>query len=399
VADRAPAIGGTPAVHGLALAGAAGPASALRTTAIGISATATCGVRDYAKLLAGALGEENVDCSLLWLERGQEPFRAVRAEVRPWTRELAGKLAEDSPRALLLHYSVFSYSFRGLPVFVAPVLAALARMGIPLLSILHEFVYPWGHDGVRGTAWAVSQRALLVDVMRTSTAALVTTQSRADWLQSRPWLPKRPIGVAPVFSNLPPASVMHPEDDLGAAIGLFGYSYPARTIALVLDAISRVRKRGQAVQLRLLGAPGQPSAVADAWLSAARTRFVEDAVSFSGTLSSQELSDSLAACNLLLFADTPGPTSRKTTLAASLASGRPLVAIDGPQRWTDLGRAEAALIVAPDADALADAITGLLDDEGARAALAARGQSFAQERMSLRSSARVVAAIVDDIAS
>jgi glycosyltransferase involved in cell wall biosynthesis len=356
-------------------------------------------VRDYAKLLAGALDEENVHCSLLWLDRDDASLLGARAQVRSFTRELAAKLAEDPPQALLLHYSVFSYSYRGLPVFVAPVLAALRRSGIPLLTILHEYVYPWGHDGVRGTAWAVSQRALLIDVMRTSSAVLVTTQSRVGWLQSRAWLAKRRVEVAPVFSNLPPASATLPAERLGAAIGLFGYSYPAQTIALVLDALGRVRKRGVPVQLRLLGAPGQPSAVAEAWTKAARIRAVEDAMVFSGTLSSQGVSDALAECDVLLFADPPGPTSRKTTLAASLASGRPVLALDGPQRWTELGQAEAAMIVSPTADALAAAISGLLDNEGERTALAARGQSFAQQRMSLRPSARAVAGIVDDLIS
>jgi glycosyltransferase involved in cell wall biosynthesis len=399
MADGAPAIGGSSATQGLALAGADSPPSAIRTTAVGISATATCGVRDYANLLAPALGEENVSCSLLWLERGDGRLLAARSQVRSWTRELAGKLAEEEPRAVLLHYSVFAYSYRGLPVFVPPVLATLGRAGIPLLTILHEFVYPWGHDGVRGASWAVSQRALLIEVMRTSTAVVVTTEPRAQWLQSRPWLAKRPVGVAPVFSNLPPASASAPDPGLGPAVGLFGYSYPDSTIALVLDAISRVRKQGVLVQLRLLGAPGQPSAIADAWLAAARARGVSDALLFSGTLSSQGLSDALAACDILLFADPPGPTSRKTTLAASLASARPVLALDGPQRWSELARDEAASIVSPTADALAGAITDLLDDESARQALGVRGQSFAEQHMGLGPSARVVAGMLEQIIS
>jgi glycosyltransferase involved in cell wall biosynthesis len=399
MAEGAQAIGGSPAAQCLALAGAHSPRSAIRTTAVGISATATCGVRDYAQLLARGLGEENVRCSLLWLERGDEPLLAARSQVRSWTRELAEKLAEDQPRAVLLHYSVFAYSYRGVPVFVAPVLAALRRAGIPLLTILHEFVYPWGRGGVRGATWAVSQRALLIDVLRTSTAVLVTTESRSQWLESRPWLAKRPVGVAPVFSNLPPASVSVPDADLDPAIGLFGYSCPTSIIALVLDAVSYVRKQGVPVQLRLLGSPGRPSAISDAWLTASRARAVSDALLFSGTLSLQGLSDALAACDILLFVDPPGPTSRKTTLAASLASGRPVLALDGPQRWSELARDEVAMIVAPTADALAGAITALLGDEGARQALGVRGQSFAQQRMGLGPSARMVAEIVEQMIS
>ncbi len=99
---------------------------------------------------------------------------------------------------------------------------------------------------------------------------------------------------------------------------------------------------------------------------------------FSDTLPAQDLSDALAACDLLLFADTAGPSSRKGTLAASLASGRPVLAIDGPRRWLELVWAEAASVVEPTAPALADAMEELLGDRAAREALGARGRAFAE---------------------
>jgi glycosyltransferase involved in cell wall biosynthesis len=389
---------GSADTQGLVLDRTEDPKPTVRAMALGISADVTCGVRDYARLLARGLGEENVSCSSFWLERRHTSLRAARADVRSWTRRFAAELADERPRAVLLHYSVFSYSYRGLPVFVRPVLAALARAGIPLLTILHEFVYPWGRGGARGTAWALSQRALLIDVMRTSAAVLATTESRAQWLASRPWLAKRPVGFAPVFSNLPAATVRRPSDRDVPALGLFGYSCPAPMIALLLDALSLLRKQGVRVQLRLLGSPGRPSSSADAWLAAARMRSLSDALVFSGTLAAQDLSDALAECDILLFADPPGPMSRKTTLAASLASGRPVLAVDGPQRWTQLVQADAAMIASPTADALAAAIATLLDDERAREALGARGQSFAR-RMGLGRSAMVVAGLIDDIIS
>src|SRR5207249_11527553 len=77
------------------------------------------------------------------------PFPYTTRFRSSWTRKLAAELAERPPRTVLLHYSVFSYSYRGMPVFVPGILAALARARIPLLTILHEFVYPWGHGGVQ----------------------------------------------------------------------------------------------------------------------------------------------------------------------------------------------------------------------------------------------------------
>ncbi len=110
----------------------------------------------------------------------------------------------EPPDAVLLHYSVFAYSYRGLPLFVAPVLAALRRSRIPMVTVLHEFVYPWRHGGTRGKVWALTQRAVLIDVMRRSLGRAAHHRLPRAVAASRPWLPRRPAAVAPVFSNLPP---------------------------------------------------------------------------------------------------------------------------------------------------------------------------------------------------
>ncbi len=176
----------------------------LRLAVVGMSVRATCGVRDHAELLAAALTHEHVEPSLHWLGRSEDSLPAARAEIRAWTRQLARELDESRPDAVLLHYSVFSFSHRGLPLFVHPTLAALRGARVPLVAMMHELVYPWTHGGWRGKVWAVSQRALLIDVMRASSAAIVTADARAQWLASAAWLPKRRVLVAPVFSNLPP---------------------------------------------------------------------------------------------------------------------------------------------------------------------------------------------------
>lgn len=373
-----------------------------RTAALGVSTAPICGVRDHATRLAQALALLDCPCSMHWLERRAVSLRGQRAEVRAWCAGLPRELDAARAEVALLHYSVFSYAYRGVPIFVSPTLAAVRRARLPLVTLLHEFAYPWGRDGLRGASWAASQRALLVAVLRASDAVLTTTDFQADWLASRPWLPRRPTAVAPVFSNLPApfaaasiAPVGHDApasgpDGAGATLGLFGYAYGEPTIAIVLDAIRRLGERGAPVRLELLGAPGPASGAGRAWAEAARARGLADALSFSGTLAPQALSDALAACELLLFVDPIGPNSRKTTLAAALAAGRPVVALDGPRRWRELLDAEAARVVAPSASALADGLAALLDDEAARCALAARGREFARTSMSVERAAGAI---------
>jgi len=374
-----------------------GASRPLALAVIGVSTGATCGVRDHATLLARELAHESVSCELHWLTRTEASLRGSRSQMRGWSRRLAGELLQRPPDAVLLHYSVFSYSYKGVPLFVRPTLAALAAPGLPILSFMHEFAYPWRVGGWRGNVWALTQRAILRELLGRSAAVIVTADYRASWIASRRWLPTRPMCVAPVFSTLPAPSTRPAGARGHALIGLFGYAYDGAAVAPVLDAVRELRARGRNVRLSMLGAPGRASAAGEEWSQAASARDLGDALSFSGRLPAQQLSDALAGCDVLLFPDASGPASRKTTLAASLASGVPVVAIDGPHTWGELVRGHAARVVPPGAAALADAISGLLADAQARRTLGARGRAFAEREMAVARSANAVRTLLEDV--
>jgi glycosyltransferase involved in cell wall biosynthesis len=362
-----------------------------RVAVVGVSESPTCGVRDHATLLSQALSHEGIACSTHWLSREGASYGGVAAEFRAWRKRLSRELPESGAGAILLHYSVFSYSFRGVPLFVAPLLSTLRASGLPIIAFMHELAYPWHLGGARGKVWALSQRALLIDVVRSSEALVVSAPFRVEWLNSRSWLPRRPVEFAPVFSNLPaPSAAPARVRSEPPAIGLFGYAYEGAAAALVLDAMRLLADRGTAVRVELLGAPGSGSSSAREWAAGARSRGLESAVSFSGVLSAQELSDALARCEILLHAEPSGPTSRKGTFAGSLAAGRPVVAIDGPLKWRELVDAQAALVVQPSVTALADALAVLLADEDRAEALGVRGRAFAESAMGVDRSERVL---------
>jgi glycosyltransferase involved in cell wall biosynthesis len=367
---------------------------------VGVSTSGTCGVRDHAMLLAAALSREGTACSMHWLMRSEHTLAGARAELRAWADALAEELERAQPDTVLLHYSVFSYSYRGFPLYVRPVLGALRRARIPVITVLHEFAYPWNRGGLHGRAWSITQNVVLRDVMRASAAVVVTAPFRAEQLASRRWLPRRPHVVAPVFSNLPPPAGGHARPDRAShVLGLFGYAYEGAARSLVLDALRLLDQRGLRVRLELLGAPGRGTPAADAWLAGARRRGIGEILSFSGVLSSQDLSDALHACDALLHPEPSGPTSRKGTLAASLASGSAVVAIDGPRRWAELIESESALVVEPSAAALASGIAALLEDEQRRQALGERGGEFARRAMSVERSARAVSGAIGQLLS
>ncbi len=377
---------------------AAGPPRTPRVAVVGMSVSPTCGVRAHAGLLAEALEGEDVCCSLHWLNRSEASLGTARREVRAWTASLLDELRRERPDTVLLHYSIFAYSHRGIPIFVRPTLSALRRAGIPVVAFMHELAFPWRLRGWRGDVWALTHRALLIETMRCARGAIVTTEGRAEWLASRRWLPRRAVGLAPVFSNLPaPAAGARGRAGERPRVGLFGYSYDEERISLVLDAIGLVARGGADVELELLGAPGPNSELARTWLRLAAGREPALSLSFAGPLDAQALSDRLAACELLLFADRPGPSSRKGTLAGALASARPLIATDGPQSWRELAESDVALVVRADARALAAGIAELLADETERERLGARGGEFARERMGAARSAAVTADLLREV--
>ncbi len=352
-----------------------------RVAVVGVSESDYCGVRDHAELLSAGLERAGVAHSTHWLRRRATGLGPARAEFTAWRRELARALDDERPDAVLLHYSVFAYSQRGIPVFAAPVLRTVQRSGAPVVAVLHEYAYAWELSGWRGRVWALSQRIALIDVMRRSSAAIATAEWRAHWLETRRWLPRRPVVFAPVYSNLPPpAAGAHPTGE-PPLIGLFGYAFEGGSVSLVLDALARLRERGVALRLVLLGSPGPDSPAGASWRAEARARGLESLLAFSGSLPAQELSDALARCDVLLSVFKMGPSSRKGTLAGSLASGRPVVAIDGPRGWGELVASGAIVVSAPEPGALADALAGLLSDPQRRELIGAGGRRFHDERM------------------
>lgn len=350
---------------------------------VGLSTARWCGVRDHATLLSEALSREGVRSTMHWKDREQDGLATSRAELRAWQQRLDSELTALAPDAILLHYSVFSYAVRGVPVLVRPLLAGLRRAAIPIVTVAHEAAYPWDIGGARGKVWALTQRAALIDVVRASAALLVTADFRAEWLRTRRWLPARRLAVAPVYSNLPMPSPHARADAAADLIGIFGYAYEGALNELALDALARVRRRHRGVRLVLVGAPGEDSAIGRAWRREAVARGVGDALEFSGALPSQELSDTLARCSVLLSINPGGPTQRKGSLAGMLASGVPVVALDGARRWQPLVDEDALRLVPADVAELARAIGQLLDDNPCARALGERGRRFHEQRMSV----------------
>jgi glycosyltransferase involved in cell wall biosynthesis len=361
-----------------------------RILSIGLFSNPICGVRDHARLLADELRNRSIRVS----EQYGELTGAGSHDFQQWLDDV--ETASSNADVILLHYSVFSYSWRGVPLSVGSLVGRLSRIGLPVIAILHEFAYPWGRRAWRGFLQAAAQRLALVPLLRVSAEIVVTTEDRRAWIARRPWFPYRRISVAPVFSNIPVVSRLPSRTD--PSVVVMGYASEGVLHQLVVEAVAQARREVPGLGLVLVGAPGQAGEGAERWVRAARTAGCP--LRFTGVLDPTELSQTLASALVAVFSDESGPSSRKTSLAAFLAHGCPTVALDGARTWPELDRAGAVVLVPPRTGALSRALVRLADDEGLREELSGRAQRFSRDQMSREQTADVilkaVARAVDD---
>jgi glycosyltransferase involved in cell wall biosynthesis len=289
-----------------------------------------------------------------WLRRVED---AVRGRVIDW---------------IVWHYSVFEYGGHGIPYDVPSIARRLRRLGPRMALVAHEYAFPFGRRGLRGTIHAVSQRAVLRPLLGRADAVLVTVDARRERLARF----RKPIATQPVFSNLPPASSGHVDP---GTIGVFGYGSEDFHADLTARAIAALDRD---VRVILLGAPGPGTPAARRWHGAFAAAGRADALELTGILPPDEAARRLGSVEVVLFPDRWGPSSRKGTLAAALAAGAPVVALDGPERSEDLVAAEAVVLALPEPKAIATRVAELLDDDWRRRRQGRLGASFYEENLS-----------------
>jgi phosphatidyl-myo-inositol alpha-mannosyltransferase len=151
-----------------------------------------------------------------------------------------------------------------------------------------------------------------------------------------------------------------------------GRHEPRKGLQVLLRAWPDIRRRTGA---RLTVAGADPLAVR---LLLTRLRVPDDGIDVVGFLSQEELTSTLLGAKALI-APSLGGESFGMVLTRAFACATPVVASDIPG-YREVLTPEAAVAVPPgDVDALADAVTGLLDDEPLRRALgeAARREAIA----------------------
>lgn len=319
------------------------------------------GVEDYCTFLGEGLARRGVQLTKVhvnWFDQG-------------WLRALQQLRRESSGWRggwVLLQYTALGWSRRGFPVWALIVLRILRRRGVRTAVVFHE-PYRQGErwprliDRIRGKCqdWVI--RKLYQDCQ---------TPVFVDPVATITWLPKRDTKsvFVPIGANIrEPRADSGVGRELGATktVAIFCVTEPPKMQIEIGDIAHAVRgAAGRIPQMRVVFL-GRGTAEAKEEIERAfRGAAVE--VCNLGLVSAAEISETLARADAMLCVRGM-ITPRRGSVMAGIACGAPIVGYGGVAEATPLAEAGIEFVPYRDREALARALTQILEDSHLHASL------------------------------
>jgi glycosyltransferase involved in cell wall biosynthesis len=357
------------------------------------------GVSDYTSLIAEGLArcgdEVHVWCPQTKGNCGSEGVAAhdtLAGATIPDLWRLGKALGNfaGARRRLLVQWVPHGYGFRSMNLAFCIWLwcrAALHRDEVDI--VVHEPYLAFGEGSWRQNMVAIVHRMMTMTLLRAASRVWVSIPA---WETC--WLPytlgrRVPFCWLPVPSNVPvvaqPKSIARVRHSCllqegQLLVGYFGIHSSGITKQLE-EIIPLVLERCPAAVIVLMGKGSEECRAA---LAAKLPQFSRR-IRAAGILALSDLSEHLAACDVMLQPYPDGISTRRTTAMAALAHGVPLVTTTGPLTedfWLNCG----AVTIAPagNAQALADAACRLLADASERQRIGALARCLYDQRFDVR---------------
>jgi glycosyltransferase involved in cell wall biosynthesis len=350
------------------------------------------GMRDYGDLVAAELQRAGVRADVAWAVNDGGRLRSTVAATRAL---LAIARRTERPTTVLWNYAPVPSGYRGLPGPAAFFGLALRLRGIRVVVVLHELAEPWRRQPAATRVRSLAAVLALIWVLLGAHAWVVTTEQRARRLGAVRAALRRPLRFIPVFSNLGETPAPEPQEASdGFVVGVLDYAATYARPDVVIGALRQLQHDGP-VTMVLIGSPGPGTPKAARWTDLAAAMGLAS-VTATGILPAEELGHRLAAMDVIVLPNAQGPASRKGTLAAALAHGRPVVSLDGPMRWQRLVDAGAVLVAPAEAAALAEVLHGLRSDPARRRHLGQTGGAFYAREMALARATAVLKGLLQE---
>lgn len=323
------------------------------------------GVEDYCAFLGEALARRGVQLTqarVNWVDRGWlGALRQLRRDAAGW-----------QGRRVLLQYTALGWSKRGFPFWALMVLRTLRRCGARTAVVFHE-PYRQGErwprliDRIRGRCqdWVIRklyegcQTPVFVDPVATIT-----------------WLPKgdRKSIFIPIGANIPEPAVRAEltREERGAtkSVAIFCLTEPPQMQIEVGDIAYAVRCAADHIPQMQIIFLGRGTAEAKEEIERAFSGMAVE-IRNLGLVSAAEISETLAGADAMLCV-RGRITPRRGSVMAGIASGVPIVGYGGAAEDTPLAEAGIEFVPYRDREALAGALTKILEDSDLRASLRKR---------------------------
>jgi len=162
------------------------------------------------------------------------------------------------------------------------------------------------------------------------------------------------------------------------AVGIF---FPHRRFEDLVNAVSLLHKKGMKVSLSILGSESYDPKYAARIRSLTTSLGLGDIVSFSGTVSDDELRNSYAEADVFVFPNSPQTWG--LAVFEAMASGTPVIVSTGAGASEILTDGENALLVSPGRpEEIAVKLERLLTDDGLYSRLSVNGRDFVERELS-----------------
>ncbi len=352
------------------------------------------GVSDYTFAVAAGLaksGEEvHVWCpacdGLTELTQGVSVHRDLGSISWADLRKV-GRLLDEfpSPRHLLLQWVPHGYGYKSMNLlFCIWLWFRAAWSGDQIEIMVHEPYLPFSRRSWRQNAAALVHRVMAIVLLQKARKIFVAIPKWEQRLRPYALLRKLPFQWLPVLSNVPCAHDNSASEEIRERyapagkflIGHFG-TFGSSIVSLLEPIFDRiVTERGELAVL-LIGIRSQEFR---AELIARNPRFTA-AVHATGPLPVSDLSNHLAACDLLVQPYPDGVSTRRGSFLACLSHGKPVVTTAGELTesfWPECG---AVVLVTPgDVDSFVKSVERLLLDTAERQRLGEAARRLYEER-------------------
>jgi glycosyltransferase involved in cell wall biosynthesis len=336
-------------------------------------------------------GPEDVDSIDVYSRLLVEALATVAVNARYECAGLAPVLGADpAPRWVLLQYNPFRFGPSGFaPWLVRDVVRLRHRLPAALAVMVHE---SWIEmKNAKSSAIGLWQRGQLRAVLRYADAVMTSTEALAREMGAGAVHIPVPANITPV-----PSSHASARRRLGLegklTVALFGRGHPSRALdhaEAAIAALADAHGRERLVILNL-GA-GAPPLRAPAGVD----------VSSPGRQEADELSLGLWASDIVLLPLVDGVSTRRTTLMAALAHGRPVLGCRGHSTDAVLARASDAMVLTPVGDraAFARAAVGLTSDPARLRAVGEAGRRLYESQFDWPVTAQRIGAVLQTVTS